>query len=34
MLKKTAFAILFVFTFCIISSAQEDKGKRPSTVTA
>jgi hypothetical protein len=30
MLKKTAFAILFVFTFCIISSAQEDKGKRPS----
>ena len=30
MLKKTAIAILFVFTFCIISSAQEDKGKRPS----
>jgi len=30
MLKKTAFALLFIFTFSIISSAQEDKGKRPS----
>jgi hypothetical protein len=30
MLKKTAFAILFVFAFCIISSAQEDKSNRPS----
>ena len=28
--KKTAFAIMFAFTFCIISSAQEDKNKRPS----
>ena len=30
MLKKTAFVILFVCTVCIISSAQEDKSKRPS----
>lgn len=30
MLKKTAFAILFLLIFCIISSAQEDKSKRPS----
>src|ERR1700730_13273284 len=30
MVKKTAGAILFVFTFCIVSSAQEDKSKRPS----
>ncbi len=30
MLKKAAFAILLGFTFCIISSAQEDKSKRPS----
>src|SRR5437660_12860761 len=30
MLQKTALAILFVFTFWIISSAQDDKSKRPS----
>ncbi len=30
MLHKTALAILFVFTFWIISSAQDDKSKRPS----
>jgi hypothetical protein len=28
--KKIAFAILFAFIFCVISSAQEDTGKRPS----
>jgi len=30
MLQKTALAILFVFTFWIISYAQDDKSKRPS----
>src|ERR1700691_5160331 len=28
--KKIAFTILLAFIFCIISSAQEDKNKRPS----
>jgi Protein of unknown function (DUF2911) len=30
MLKKTAIAILFVFSLCLIASAQQDKGQRPS----
>jgi Protein of unknown function (DUF2911) len=30
MLKKTACALLFAFTFSIVSSAQGDKSKRPS----
>src|SRR5437667_11510705 len=30
MLKKTSFAILFALTCSVLSSAQEDKSKRPS----
>jgi len=30
MLKKTAVAILFIFSLCLIVSAQQDKNARPS----
>lgn len=30
MMKKTAIAILFVLTVCVVAAAQQDKSKRPS----
>jgi len=32
MLKKTAVAILFIFSLCLIVSAQQDKNARPDDV--